>query len=108
MSEGLAIGQWKLPKKPQIFANLKRESRAYTPALIPLIAWLGRAAKMFISQNIQELKRFQRAARVRDERTKRGCKGSRFAFLDLRRFAVSLAISANQSPVLQTWLTTRG
>ena len=55
---------------------------------------------MFILQNKQDLKRFQRAARVRDGRTKRGCKGSRFAFLDLRKRAASAALAKHGSAVL--------
>ena len=55
-----------------------------------------RAAKMCFSSKYVKIKAFQRAARTRDERDKCGWIGSRFAFLDLRRFAVSLAIYADQ------------
>ena len=76
-------------------ANLRKSRNANCSPIHPscstLIAWPRRAAKIFIHQNMQELKRVQRAARaLRFSRAKRGCKGSRFAFLDLRRFAVSV------------------
>ena len=82
-------------------ANLRKSRNANRSPIHPsrstLIAWLGRAAEMVILQNKQELKRFQRDARVHDKRTKRGCKGSRFAFLDLRKFAVSLEMPTDKT-----------
>ena len=67
------------------------------PSCSTLIAWLGQAVKAVILQNKQELKHFQRAVRTRDKREKCGGIGSRFAFLDLRRFAVSLEMPTDKT-----------
>ena len=51
-----------------------------------------------IHRNVQTSQRAARALRF--SRAKRGCKGSRFAFLDLRRFAVSLEMPTDKSKTL--------
>ena len=63
------------PIHPSYSTLAARQSRALASSLwLSHIAWLGWAAKIFIHQNMQELKRVQRAARTlrfaRDEGSK--------------------------------------
>ena len=67
------------------------------PSCSTLIAWLGRAAEMFLPYT-EIYKLLSEPPAPRDlSGAKCGYKGSRFAVLDLRRFAVSLEMPTDKS-----------